>query len=67
MLFLNYKKKVKFNNIVSVILIPSNNDYSYQEKRKMFFSKPEYKYFLQTYQYFLKKDNDEELIKQVFQ
>jgi hypothetical protein len=73
MLFFNYEKKVKydkkvkFDNVVSVILIPCNDDYTYQEKRKMFFSKSEYKYFLQTYQYFLKIDNDEELIQKVFQ
>tara|TARA_Y100001970_G_scaffold292768_2_gene435730 strand:- start:1128 stop:1421 length:294 start_codon:yes stop_codon:yes gene_type:complete len=56
------KKKVSFNNIISVILIPSRNELSYSEIFDLYYQERDYKRFIQTYHYFKNKDLQEELL-----
>jgi hypothetical protein len=50
--FYKNSKKVRFNKIVCVILIPSNKDYNYFGLRdELWYGENDYKFFLLNYKY----------------
>ena len=57
--FKKNKKKVYFSNIVNVILIPSREDFTTIDFFNLFYRERDYKYFIDTYHHFKKKDEIE--------
>lgn len=64
--FKKNKKKVSFSNVINIIFIPSRQDFTNLDFYDLFYQQRDFKYFIDTYHHFKKKDEIEFLLLEKF-